>query len=645
MADKRFEYEISANVEQFKRSMEAVARESRESARAVQTSFGNVERSLGSLTSLAGGLKGVLAGALSIGTVVQFGRAIMDSTLEAERSTALLNATLRSTGYAAGLTARDVEGLVAELSKVSGFDDDPIREGTTALLRFRDVSGETFKEASRLAVDLAVATGRDLPSSFVAVGKALQNPITGMKGLRDAGVQLSEGQAELAQKLMDTGRTAEAQKLVLDQLAASVGGSGATAGGGLTGATRSLANAWDDLLKNLGRTAIVSQTTRGALDSLAGGLNFANRLLAEQDSGLAGTINVPGQTARPKIGTLSEAESLSLRGVGPQVRIAEPRKTDTSAAKKAASDAQARYEAEYQAALAAGKAFSDEEIRQLERAADEKIRIEQDVQAERIKLLQEGPDIAERQQREQTQRLNALLGQTKSGQEQAVIKDLDLLNEALIRGTISAEQYEEAYGNIQERFDEIRDVGKDSFKDLSDSGARAMRDLQMAVEGWGNATADTIVQMVKTGKFEFSRLVDVILTDLARLAVQQTTTRPIFGAIANALGGLNLFGSGSAPSSSGTPFGYSYGGGRASGGAVSGGQWYTVGENGPERLYVPPGGNGTIVPNGGGGGINYRQTVVINAPTDGAVIRAAVMQGAAMARSDIARLGRVGAMS
>ena len=78
---------------------------------------------------------------------------------------------------------------------------------------------------------------------------------------------------------------------------------------------------------------------------------------------------------------------------------------------------------------------------------------------------------------------------------------------------------------------------------------------------------------------------------------------------------------------------------------MSGGQWYTVGENGPERLYVPPGGNGTIVPNGGGGGINYRQTVVINAPTDGAVIRAAVMQGAAMARSDIARLGRVGAMS
>lgn len=641
MADKRFEYEISANVEQFKRSMEAVARESRESARAVQTSFGNVERSLGSLTSLAGGLKGVLAGALSIGSVVQFGRAIMDSTLEAERSTALLNATLRSTGYAAGLTARDVEGLVAELSKVSGFDDDPIREGTTALLRFRDISGETFKEASRLAVDLAVATGRDLPSSFVAVGKALQNPITGMKGLRDAGVQLSEGQAELAQKLMDTGRTAEAQKLVLDQLAASVGGSGATAGGGLTGATRSLANAWDDLLKNLGRTAIVSQTTRGALDSLAGGLNFANRLLAQQDSGLAGTINVPGQTARPKIGTLSEAESLSLRGVGPQVRIAEPRKTDTSAAKKAASDARARYEAEYQAALAAGKAFSDEEIRQLERVADEKIRIEQDVQAERIKLLQEGPDIAERQAKQ----LQALLENTSRGQLEALQKRTRELTQALDLGAISESDYDDEIKKVGDQIAQLKLNGNDAFKALKDSGREAFRDLQLAVEGWGNATADTIVQMVKTGKFEFSRLVDVILTDLARLAVQQTITRPIFGAIANALGGLNLFGSGSAPSSGGTPFGYSYGGGRASGGAVSGGQWYTVGENGPERLYVPPGGNGTIVPNGGGGGINYRQTVVINAPTDGAVIRAAVMQGAAMARSDIARLGRVGAMS
>lgn len=643
MADKRYEYEIAADVAQFRRAMESVASEARDSARSVQTSFAGVERGLSSVTGIAAGLKGVLAGALSVGSIVQFGRAIMDSTLEAERSTALLGATLRSTGYAAGLTARDVEGLVSELSKVSGFDDDPIREGTVALLRFREVSGDTFKEASRLAVDLAVSLGRDLPSAFTAVGKALQNPATGMKGLRDAGVRLSEGQQELAQKLMDTGRSAEAQKIVLEELANSVGGSGAAAGGGLAGATRALSNAWDDLLKNIGRTATVSQGARGALDGMAGGLNMLNRLLAQQDSGLSGTIRVPGETARPKIGTLSEGEALSLQGVGPQVRIAEPKKSDPAAAKKAAAEAKARYEAEYQAALAAGKAFSDAELRELERVADEKLRIEQDLQAERVKLLQEGPTEAERQQRDQSQRLNSLLGQTRTGQEQAVIKDLDLLNESLIRGTISAQQYEEAYGNIQERFDEIRDVGKDSFKDLSDSGARAMRDLQMAVEGWGNATAETFVDMVKTGKFEFGRLVDVILTDLARLTVQQTITRPIFGAIANALGGINLFGSGSAPTSAGTPFGYSYGGGRAGGGAVTGGNWYTVGENGPERLYVPSGASGTVVPNGGG--INYRQTIVINAPTDGAVIRAAVMQGAAMARSDIARMGRVGAMS
>lgn len=41
--------------------------------------------------------------------------------------------------------------------------------------------------------------------------------------------------------------------------------------------------------------------------------------------------------------------------------------------------------------------------------------------------------------------------------------------------------------------------------------------------------------------------------------------------------------------------------GRASGGSVSGGSAYVVGERGPE-LFVPGAGGGTIVPNGGGGG-------------------------------------------
>jgi hypothetical protein len=126
----------------------------------------------------------------------------------------------------------------------------------------------------------------------------------------------------------------------------------------------------------------------------------------------------------------------------------------------------------------------------------------------------------------------------------------------------------------------------------------------------------------------------------------QTITRPLFSALAESLKGVSLFGGGGSSSSSGasgTPFGFSFGGNKASGGPVLGGNWYNVGENGPERLYMPQGTSGTIVPNGGG--ITYQQTVVIQSPTDGAVIRAAVVSGAAMARSEIARMGRIGAMS
>lgn len=70
MADKRYEYEISADVQQFRRSMEQVSRDAQESARHVGGAFKSAERDLGSLTNLASGLRNAFAGALSAGAII-----------------------------------------------------------------------------------------------------------------------------------------------------------------------------------------------------------------------------------------------------------------------------------------------------------------------------------------------------------------------------------------------------------------------------------------------------------------------------------------------------------------------------------------------------------------------------------------------
>lgn len=256
--------------------------------------------------------------------------------------------------------------------------------------------------------------------------------------------------------------------------------------------------------------------------------------------------------------------------------------------------------------------------------------------------FEEGQEIDSRVIAEQNQALERLFAGTDTGKRKAITADLDVLNEALINGKISAEQYDEAFALIEKRFGDIGENGAKDVKDMTDEAEQSFRRLQASVERWGDSTADAIVQMVKTGKLEFGSLIDTIATDLARLVIQQTVTRPIFTAIAESLGKLNLFG-GNAPSAAGTPFAFNFGGPKAAGGPVTMGTTYLVGENGPEFFTAPR--NGAIVPNGGFGGVTYQQTVVINAPTDGATIRAAVLQGAALARADLGRMARIGGMS
>lgn len=80
--------------------------------------------------------------------------------------------------------------------------------------------------------------------------------------------------------------------------------------------------------------------------------------------------------------------------------------------------------------------------------------------------------------------------------------------------------------------------------------------------------------------------------------------------------------------------------GRASGGPVSSGMPYMVGENGPE-LFVP-GAAGTIVPSASGAGVIMNMVVNVDARSDAASVRQAVMAAANLARAQISRDMRVG---
>ena len=89
------------------------------------------------------------------------------------------------------------------------------------------------------------------------------------------GVNLTTAQKGLIASFEAAGNVADANKIVLDALTASVGGQAGAENTGLYGGTRSLKKAWEDLLITLGNSGATQVATQslGALSELVKNLD------------------------------------------------------------------------------------------------------------------------------------------------------------------------------------------------------------------------------------------------------------------------------------------------------------------------------------------------------------------------------------
>jgi hypothetical protein len=187
------------------------------------------QQSTKSFSSGMGKMLGVLGGAATAiaGAAVAF-RFLGDSINEARganKALAQTAAVLRSMGRTDA--PEKIEKMLDQLSLASGIDDDNLREMTNVLLTFGNLQGKTFEQANQMALDLSVAFGKDLQSSAVMVGKALNDPIKGLTALSRIGVQFTAEQQEQIKAMMEVNDIAGAQKIIMGELERQVGGSAA----------------------------------------------------------------------------------------------------------------------------------------------------------------------------------------------------------------------------------------------------------------------------------------------------------------------------------------------------------------------------------------------------------------------------------
>ena len=314
--------DVGESGERALKRIEDAGRPASKALQAVDAAAGQVRGSLESAASRLGpvgaaltrlGPAGLVAGA-ALGAIAFGLKASLEAAAEAEASYRRLEAVLRATGDASGLTAREIAKFAEGLEESTKATAEAVMDAAAVLATFRSVAGDTFTRALRLAQDLAAVFGQDLRSSAVQLGKALEDPVEGLNALRRVGISFTASQREVIATLVETGRIAEAQKVILDALERQVGGAGSAEASGLTGAANRLADAWGNLLKEIGRTPAITGVAQGSLDILAVGLKgltgllaadpisvrvvAANRELIEAEDGLARMRRAAGESPR-----------------------------------------------------------------------------------------------------------------------------------------------------------------------------------------------------------------------------------------------------------------------------------------------------------------------------------------------------------
>jgi len=205
-----------------------------------------------SLIAMAGPIAAVIA-VVGIATVAITGMSkafafAMERAEEAQKVEVQLEAVIKSTGGAAGVTAEQIISLAQNLSALSGVEDDVIIASSNILLTFTQIGKDVFPKVQETALDLSQAFGMDLQSASVMLGKALQDPATGMTALTRVGVTFSEEMKAAAQSMVDNGQIARAQGMILEEVARQVGGSAAAMGGTVAGESSKIKN----LIGNMG---------------------------------------------------------------------------------------------------------------------------------------------------------------------------------------------------------------------------------------------------------------------------------------------------------------------------------------------------------------------------------------------------------
>lgn len=194
--------------------------------------------------------------------LVAAGAAVLKQFTDQEEAATKLRAVIKATGGEAGITFEQVDRLASAMQSQTTFADEAVMSNAALLLTFREVRNEVgygndvFNRAIMLSADLATLMGTDLQSATLMFGKALNDPVSGLTALRRAGVQLTDAQEDMIARFVESGRTLEAQKVILSEVERQFGGLAEEMAKTPTGQLKQAFNELGDASEDLGEELV-----------------------------------------------------------------------------------------------------------------------------------------------------------------------------------------------------------------------------------------------------------------------------------------------------------------------------------------------------------------------------------------------------
>ena len=268
------------------------------------------------------GIGALIAGAFTVGAVVNFAKSAFLAAEEAQAVNNVLIQVAKNTlpvGTNLGIATERMIKFADSQEVLLGIDGEIIKSTQAKLLGFSNLAssanevGGVFDRSLSAAFDLAAVSGKDVGAMSLALGKALEDPLSALGGIAKGTVKFSESQQELIKNLVASGDLLGAQEVILGTVESKFGGAAEAAAKG----SERFANAMENLMETAGQPLL------GVFADLITGmqpvLDLVGKELADAFTAMAPSLNqivalIPSllQAFVPLIPIISELVTLFL---------------------------------------------------------------------------------------------------------------------------------------------------------------------------------------------------------------------------------------------------------------------------------------------------------------------------------------------